>query len=255
MIDKVCAALSIIFTILALGFVAGWASENGGPKDGGWLGKANWGGNTNHRVALLAWHPVLMVSGFFLGQVHCLVTWILFPETSKTIRQGLFWLFQTIALSFFVAAMCAVVKWKIENKYPALVTLHSWIGVIAIVVFCSNFIGAFLFQYSESFVAKYAPRFDLAFLHKFGTIFALVLASIAIIVGIVNQLGQDSCNFINDDTKAQANPAAFYDNFPNSCKVAYGCGLSVLGSTVFAVIGITITEFNPQSYKTPAQQE
>ena len=255
MIDKGCAVLSVVFTILALGFVAGWASQNGGDKDQGWLGRANWGGDKNNRVALLAWHPVLMVSGFFLGQVHCLITWILFPESSKTIRTYLFWLFQLIALSFFVAAMCAVVKWKLDNTYPALVTLHSWIGVIAIVIFSINFIGAFLIQHSEKFVAKYSPRFDLDFLHKFGTILALVLACFAIIVGIVNQLGQDSCKFINYDTNAQANPASFYQHLPNSCKIAYGLGLSVLASTIFAVVGITYTEFNPQSYKTLDQQE
>lgn len=269
MIDKISALLAVILSIVALGLVAGWASENGhypnGP-DYSWLTKPNWGGNEKAR---LAWHPVLMVAGFFVCQIQALIVWTADPSAASTLRKVFLWFFRLAALSCFIAAMCAVVNFKLYTKQDALISLHSWIGVCAFVVFGLSFCWGFVADFVSSIAKGWEVKYDVDYLHKFLSIVAVVLSATAIVSGIVQytvaNFGVDEttgerkmfymCSFLTD-AKDSNNPAYYYDHLPNSCKAAYGCGLAVVGAAAFALIAITYSmSFNPQSYKEVRNQE
>jgi hypothetical protein len=250
MIDKVFAILGLLLSVLAMGLVAGWASQDGGEKDPyGWLSKPNWGAEGGGGVAKLSWHPVLMVGGFFLSQVHVVAVWTFAPEAASTVRKFFLWFFRFAALACFVGAMCAVVNFKLQNKMDALISMHSWIGVCAFIAFGCSFCWGFVADFVGSIAKQWEVNYDVEYLHKFMSIAALALTCTAVCSGIVNYLGQGKCDFISGTDSTQENPAYYYAHYPNSCKIAYGCGLAVVGATMTALVGITYSAFNPQSYK------
>jgi hypothetical protein len=148
MIGNVFAILAALLSILALGLVSGWASQNG-PSPGtfqtnGWLTRPSWGLDSAYGLHKFSWHPVLMVAGFFLAQAYTLITWCFTPELGKVAARGVIWFFRAAALACFIAAMCAVVNFSLLNRADALVSLHSWIGVCSFIVFGCSFLWGFV---------------------------------------------------------------------------------------------------------------
>lgn len=239
------AGLSIILAIVALGLVSGWASNNPGDKDTNWLGKPVW----NHRT-VFSWHPVLMVAGFFFSQIFTVTSWTFFPEAAP---KAVFWFWQSAALATFISALCAVVNYKLQFKLDALTTVHSYVGVFAIVVFLFNFLWGFLADFSKSFAEKYGLKYDITYIHKALTIATLIFTLCAIVSGIESRL--PTCEYLQDYDSADFNPAKRYQHLPNSCKVAYGVGISSVFATFFAVLAVTKSGFDPSSYKTVESKE
>lgn len=54
--------------------------------------------------------------------------------------KGVHVFFQTAGLCTMIAALCAVVKYKHEQSTPHVNSMHAWIGVGAVIAFCSNYI-------------------------------------------------------------------------------------------------------------------
>jgi hypothetical protein len=261
MIGNVFAILAALLSILALGLVSGWASQNG-PSPGtfqtnGWLTRPSWGLDSAYGLHKFSWHPVLMVAGFFLAQAYTLITWCFTPELGKVAARGVVWFFRAAALACFIAAMCAVVNFSLLNRADALVSLHSWIGVCSFIVFGCSFLWGFVVDFVGSLAKKWELNYDIHYINKFLAITALVLTCTAVCSGIteftVNHDGTGApvyvCNFVGISSTTQDNPAYYYDHYPNACKVAYGCGLAVVGATACAIMAITYNGFDPQGYK------
>lgn len=54
--------------------------------------------------------------------------------------KGIHVFIQTAGLSTMIAGLCAIVKYKLQQKTPSVNTMHSWIGIGAVIVFCCNYI-------------------------------------------------------------------------------------------------------------------
>ena len=110
--DTSASPLPMYMTIIACGLslaslisVAKWAKENdysSSDGDTNYLGSLDWKNN------IFAWHPVLMVGGFFVAQVLAPAMWVFFPEAQRMYAKGLHVLLQTggvitVALGLYAA--------------------------------------------------------------------------------------------------------------------------------------------------------
>jgi len=119
--------------LVALILVTQWATNPKDPTDETYLGipttLMGYPGSEN----VFAWHPVLMVGGFFVGQILAINTWGIIPDHTASKIIHVLW--QCAALGCMIAGLTAVVKEKFNEKSPSLTTMHSWIGVCGIVMY------------------------------------------------------------------------------------------------------------------------
>lgn len=246
----ILAVTGILLSIVAWGLVSGWATGSSGddrPHTGpGWIGPARYWSSY-----VFAWHPILMVSGFFFSQVLSIAAWTFAPESSAAVAQKIvFWFWQASGIAFLVAGLSAIVSYKTKFQFYSLITLHSWIGVAVVVLFGSNIIFGILSQTSKPFVAFFGKNIDLKHTHKLSTIITLFLTAAAIVTGIVDKLGWHGCNYVNTDySDNDLDPARRFYAMPGYCKVAYGLGVAVVFATVFAILAATYDGFDVNSYK------
>ena len=128
---KIPTFLALLTGSLAMLLVAVWTAV---PTDADqhYLGAPNWSTNT------FAWHPVLMVGGFLCGQIKSINDWSLFPN-SRSEAKAWHIIFQTGALISVYTGLAAILKGYLEAKAPGYNTIHSWMGVGAIILFTSNY--------------------------------------------------------------------------------------------------------------------
>jgi hypothetical protein len=121
---------SLILVTLSAALVAAWAKINVNGEFQ-YLGMPDW------KTNVLTWHIVLIVAGFFFSQVLAILSWSLFPHNvGKSVH--VFW--QTAALATLIASIIATVKSKQDLVEDHLVSMHSWMGVATVLVFCANYV-------------------------------------------------------------------------------------------------------------------
>ena len=156
---------AIALALTSVGLVAAWAQHTSSSANGTFLGVPSWSTN------LFAWHPVLMVGGFFAAQVIAISLWSLDSQASaatapsnrgsfgmisapahyyseSTYQQAapspriklLHVFFQCAALATLIAGLAAIVRSTLKESAPSLTTMHSWYGVAAVAVFGTNFL-------------------------------------------------------------------------------------------------------------------
>lgn len=233
-IQRVAGFLAIISAIISTGMVITWADKHDTSEN--YLGGLNW----NKRV--FNWHPVMMVSGMVL----CLITSLLsyrIIELPKRITKIFHALMHAAAIACVLIGLSAVVtshNYKDHNKngtYTAnLYSMHSLLGISAMVLYFSNYILAFfhfLFPVvSAEARATFKPN------HVFLGLFTLIAATIAVETGITELTTKLGC--IYPVTSADWNPAENYHELTDGCKLANGLGVMVLLSVflcAYALLG------------------
>ncbi len=184
------ALTACIVGIAALILVSFWATNPKDSADKSYLGVPTtligYPGSEN----VFAWHPVLMVGGFFVGQVLAINTWSIIPD--HTAGKILHVLWQSAALACMIAGLTAVVKEKFNDKDPSLTTLHSWIGICGIVMFCTNYlIDSFMALITSYLPSEAKLRSSVAWLtmHRFFGLSALSISAGTIFLGIMEEFG------------------------------------------------------------------
>ena len=130
---KIPSYVAVAAAFSALILVLSWAqTQNGDSIDYHYIGTSNWQSN------LFAYHPVLMVGGLFFGQVLAINDWNLLPF-SHTSAKGLHVVFQTGAVVSMSVGLAAVMKVYVENHDPLFVTMHSWMGLGAVICMGFNY--------------------------------------------------------------------------------------------------------------------
>lgn len=235
--NETFASLAAAFAVVSLGLVSAWAQYTPtiqthyyNSNTAGYLGKPNWTANP------FAWHPVLMVAGFFLSQVLSLTSIVYFGKKFTATISYIFW--QIAALCTLIGALRAVVKWKFDTQADSLITLHSWIGCITITFFAISFLFGKVVSISSLLKMNLSPT--TTWIHMLLSVLVLSLTMITIVSGIMVQNGIDGCNFIRVNTDHTIiNPAFYYGaHFPWSCKISNGLGLTVLFGGFFTVVGL-----------------
>jgi uncharacterized membrane protein YozB (DUF420 family) len=202
-----------------------WTSNSN--SDFFYLGIPNW--QTN----LLAWHPVLMVCGFFISQLGAIASWALLRDHFNAKLMHVFC--QLAGMSTMIAGLWAIWKYKIDVQSFNYTTIHSWLGIVTVALYVLAFFWGSLMAtltrfYPDSILRK---AFDLKNGHKnIGTI-VLVMTVVSILTGVMDYLPQGSC--IPDVTSYEQDAGQYYAQIPGSCKVAYGMAICVATAMILAL--------------------
>eukprot|EP01038_Epipyxis_sp_PR26KG_P004332 gene4332-6133_t len=222
------ALIATISGIASIALISAWATAG---TSKGYLGLPSWSNN------VFAWHPVLMVAGFFFCQVISNNVLILM-DTSPS--HSLFW--SIAAFSCMVAGLCAIVKYKFDMKHPSLISLHSWIGLSAIVLFLVSLTFQIILRWMKrdtSTLAEHSSTKETFLNYKSYVFVAMIpfgLTIFAILTGISNQLTQSNCSYIlvNGSYKE-----SHYNHLSSACRIANGLGIMTIISSICTVIVIS----------------
>lgn len=238
----IIAGVVVILGLAALGLVNGWATNMAYAHQSE-LGKPT--PITSHWTTnVFAYHPVLMVSGFIFGQIQAIISWTFIPD--HTIAKVLHVIWNVAASACMIAGIRAIVMDKFHEKTPSLTSMHSWVGVMGIAMFGLNF----FWGLNMAFLTAFFPDFfllknmDLAFIHRIIGLSALIICTAAILTGIMDQMGEDGCYYVDTDYyksgKADSNPSKYYSKIPKSCKVSNGLGTVIILAAGFTALTVIL---------------
>lgn len=178
------AAVGIVSVIFVLTWV--FSYKEGLAWDGG--------------LAEFNWHPVLIVVGFiFLQGIAVVVyrlpwTWQCSKLMMKFIHAGL----NLLAFIFAVISLVAVFDFHNAAKIPNMYSLHSWLGLVAVILYCLQLVlgvGMFLIPATPvSWRAAFMPLHAYSGLLLFTSVIAVALMGITekLIFGLSNPKYKDS---------------------------------------------------------------
>ncbi|XP_056281505.1 plasma membrane ascorbate-dependent reductase CYBRD1 [Pseudoliparis swirei] len=184
----VALSAAVTVGVVSIVFVARWVSHyrEGLAWDGG--------------PAEFNWHPVLIVSGFIFLQGFAIIvyrlpwTWRYSKLSMKFIHAGL----HLLAFIFAVISMVAVFDFHNAAEIPNMYSLHSWLGLTALILFCLQLVlgvGMYLIPFTPaSWRAAFMPLHVYAGLLLFGSVIAVALMGITekLIFGLSNPKYKDS---------------------------------------------------------------
>ena len=260
--------------VVLIAFMAAWATNNSSGlslHSIGFLGRPNWADN------IFAYHPVLMVAGFYVGQLLAVVGLYLFPLDWFVIPVSLHTIGHVVAVISFGIGIAAVTKHKQQSQSSSHVTsLHSWLGVTSIIAYALNlclevFVGISKDRVNRSVRSSVRNNHDtpaaggvihvalpqqeggrvtvltsgslnLLLIHRSVGLISIGITAITIIVGISEQFGQYGCMNPNVAYGLDPNPGAHYSSFPIACRLAFGAGLLTFLSATLVVIAVTSRE-------------
>jgi len=230
LIVRIVAALACVFSMVTMILMSKWAKDTStDDTDQLYLGSPNW----SSAKGLFAYHPVLMTSGFFVAQVFAAATWSLgkVRENAKLVHV----LFQTAGLSTMIAGWVAIMEFQHKQDMGTLTTIHSWVGVAAVVCFGMNYFwGASMAILTMCFPNSVLRQgVDLRAHHKKLGIWSMFLSLAAVLTGIMNQLPQGSC--LEEPESFSFDPSDAFNNIFPSCQYGMGIGMTAIAA-VFCVL-------------------
>lgn len=232
--QRYASYFSIIFAVSGVACVIAWAK--GTSTDNGFLGGLNFG------EYIFNWHPVMMTTGLCASALTALLSYrmIPLPKSSTKMIHGLM---HTIAVICIVIGVTCVF---VSNNYPShntedsyyanLYSLHSFIGLTAILFYGINFVsGLYYFSTPLSIVPVYDRKMFLPY-HTFIGIIAFMCASWALQSGIMELQTDNSCLWIA--TSANWNTAATYSNLSLGCRVGNAAGILFMFAIFFGMYAL-----------------
>ncbi|XP_037344393.2 plasma membrane ascorbate-dependent reductase CYBRD1-like [Pungitius pungitius] len=179
---------AVFFGIASIVFVVVWVSHFG--EGVAW----------DAGMAEFNWHPVLVVTGYIFLQGLAIVvyripwTWRFNKLTMKFVHAGL----HLLAFIFAVIAMAAVFDFHNASAIPNMYSLHSWLGLVALTLFCLQFVlgvGIYLIPVTPaSWRAAFMPLHVYSGLLLFGSVIAVALMGFTeeLLLGLDNPQYKDS---------------------------------------------------------------
>ncbi|KAG5674612.1 hypothetical protein PVAND_004566 [Polypedilum vanderplanki] len=135
---------------------------------------------------LFNWHPICMIIFVFLLGNSILIYRGFRYAGKKSLKVAHAF---THGLAFFIALFGLIAVFDSHNyaipKIPNLYSLHSWIGLSAVIIFIGQYIAGFTFylfpKFKESLRIFYMP------LHVFFGLIAFILCLIAVLMGLTEK--------------------------------------------------------------------
>jgi hypothetical protein len=221
-----------LLTVLVIALVLAWGTDNdvGSAISGiGFLGRPNWATNP------FAYHPIMMVVGYYIAVVLSLLSETVFVDSKSVALHGIFY---CAAIACFIVGLVAVVKSKHAARTPSLTTLHSWVAIGSIIFAIIS-----LFWRCGRLLSRWIPRemFPLVcrsrmtatnvnVIQRCSELLTLGMITMAILTGITMHVGQ--CYYVNTAYGTDSNPAANYNAIPDACKMSFGTGIIVIIVTI-----------------------
>ena len=172
------AILSCALSFISIIFVTTWA--DGSPSQG-------YLGGLDYEKKIFNYHPILMITGTIFFATVSLLSYKVAPYSNATMRT----LHVLLHVSAIICFSCGIHYVRVSHTpehndlgiFKAnFVTLHSWIGIIAISIYLFNFSGGlliFLFKCgSQTFSSFYMMN------HRSFGIISLIISTFAAVTGI-----------------------------------------------------------------------
>jgi len=245
MLHVVFASLAVCCGIASLICVCLWAKNpDPGSKVYGdsYLGAPSW---TNEYFP--SYHPVLMVAGFHFAQVLGICMWSFIPNhlIAKTMHVCL----MLGAIATMIAGLYAVVSYEQYLYVPSLTSMHSWVGVMTVIIFGMQVVGGFSMGFLSAAGSTLPIMKHIVQIHRATGLLTLFFTSVAILTGIQNYLigpsaygnyvSKGTCGYIiASNENFEKTPEKYYDNIPPGCRLGYGVGVLVLLGTMMT--GLTV---------------
>lgn len=221
-LQRAAGIVSVLSIILGLILLITWSNTQSG--DSG-LGGYNW-----DRL-IFTYHPTFMYSSLVLGSFSAIVSYRILPFT-KYVTKSIHGLLHTGAIVCIILGLTCVFLGnddKSKNEYnqywPNLFSLHSFIGLGAVIVYFLNYIfGLIHFVPSLELIPGDLRKTYMPYHVFFGT-FAVIASAMAVETGIMEASVEVGCGY--DVDSADINPAEHYHRLPYGCKLANGVGVLV----------------------------
>jgi hypothetical protein len=230
---------AVALGVAALVLVCVWASDEY-PNEPGFLGKPSW------KTNLFAWHPVLMVAGFFVAQVLGAASWNFVKNGVYARNWHIF--FQLGGLSTLVAGLWAVWKHKLDGDIPLFTTSHAMVGIACAALYFLNFAWGGLMRVLTIYFPDSPLRraFDLRFAHKHLGVVAAWMTYAAIATGVVNYMPESSCYYpLSGDEKYNTDAAVTYAKMSYGCRIANGISITVMIASILLILSIMYRKDEP----------
>lgn len=232
--------ISLIAMVITYAF---WAQSN--HDQSGWLG------NINNNCVI---HAVLMITGmgFCFTQAVASFRVINFMGISHDVAKGLHGFWHTSTIILVITAMAAIIKFHNGQNWGHLSTMHSWLGILLLVVYSQNWILGichFIFPWVSSELRRlYLPS------HRFFGILGLLLAAVVMETGIAQKNwidGHLGCMYTisTRNSDERTNPATGYLRIGAGCRAGLGVGVLLIFNCIFAVYALW--DFRPVTAAAP----
>ncbi|KAG8177173.1 hypothetical protein JTE90_021764 [Oedothorax gibbosus] len=202
---KVWLLISQLLGVVCIALVSAWCGK--------YLGGFAWQEDPKHQFNH---HPFFMVLGLVFCYGNALLVYRVFRNQRKRSLKLLHFGLHSVALVFCIVALKAVFdshNLAQPNPTPNLYSLHSWLGLTAVILFALQYVCgfvAFLFPgLTKLWRTKYLP------LHVFFGLAIFVMVVAAALMGITEKLA-----FPGDYYKSP--PTAVLGNLLGVCLIAFG---------------------------------
>ena len=227
---RLTETLAAALTFVALVLVSVLATN----RDGPYLGKPDWDSN------IFAWHPVLMVAGFFFAQVCGIISWTFIPMYDFAKYSHI--IAQVAAFTTMISGIWAIWEYKSRLRMPSYTTVHGWIGMSTVVMYVVTFVWgstmAVLTRYFPDSILRQV--FDLKTIHKQVALMTFSLTSMTIVSGLMDKFSATLCTPVLSSTEDYETDAAkYYPHVPDACKVANGLGVIILMIMFLITFGVS----------------
>jgi hypothetical protein len=182
---------------------------------------------------IFAWHPFLMTLGMICACVLALHSYAIIP-LNHNLQKVVHVFFHTCALFCFAFGLNAIVKshngQNSSGSYsPNLNSMHSWVGLGALVLYAQNYLLGFAYFVTRNFkgAKEYLPT------HMQLGLCALMLSTAAVVSGISEM---KRCTYTV--TSPDLNPASHYGEFTSACKKFQGGGVCVIFAAVLSMVAL-----------------
>ena len=229
----ICAIIiSILSALTATVLVIIWATKK--DVSNGYLG------GLNYDDSIFNWHPILMVLSFSL----CFLLGILSFRIDRNLldrnhKKCLHLILMFIALiggsiGIYTAYKSHQVPTDDNLYYGNLDTLHSWIGLGAIIAFAQNAILGVLYFVMPLFTIS--VKTDYKKFHIIFGISSFVLVLLANVTGIMEMNTWNECTYFT--TNIDNDPSQNYNKLAEGCHLSNWIALLLILSTLMCLIGI-----------------
>lgn len=223
----ICAFIAVILIIV---WMKGSSKENA------------YGGGLNFNEYLFNYHPIFMSSGLILGSLTALLSYRILP-LSKTVTKSLHAILHSLCLCCVVIGLtCVIVGNNFTNKndtggyFPNLISLHSFVGIAAMLLYFQNYFFGFLHFLLPLTFMPVEKRKSYMPIHVFLGGFSFFTALCAVETGILDLAMEKGCYW--QPTSANTNPVNTYDNLPIGCRIGNAAGIMFLIATFFGAFAL-----------------
>ena len=239
--QKTSGILAILCAVIGLIFLLAWMG--GEHKSQACLGGFDFG------ELIFNFHPIFMYSGMILFALSALLSYRVLPFT-KHFTKNLHGILHTCSIMCVIFGLTCVFvgnNYKSKNDYhvyyPNLFTLHSFLGLGAVLLYFQNYLlGIYHFLSSLEAVTVEARK-EYMPMHIFLGTMSLILAFMTVETGIMELTTELQCYY--EVSEPDNNPASNYHLLKYGCKLANGAGVMVMLVAVFGLFALY--NFRPEA--------